>query len=98
MMALALMVSALVLYVHIQADYHFRPVFIMSWNRAVWNEGGKVVKGVLSTNWIKGQLVYWLKRNPQSMAKAHAAPAENWLKFPLVKMKHSAGLLFINIF
>ena len=69
----------------------------MSWSRAVWTEKGKTIEGVLSSNWIQNKYVYWPKKNAQSCANNHEEPTEEWLKFPLVKIKYTGGMIFCNI-
>ena len=66
----------------------------MSWSRAVWLErnGKKVVEGVLSSNWIDGDIIWWPRKDAESLAKGHVKPAPGWLSFPLVKVKFQCGM------
>jgi len=63
----------------------------MAWCRAVWTEGPKTVEGVLSSNWVQGSNVRWPRKNAAKLAVTHVVPAHDWRKFPLQKVKWSAG-------
>ena len=46
----------------------------------MWKEKDrKKVVGVLSSNWIDGNVVRWPRKDAQSLAKAHVQPAVGWL-------------------
>ena len=50
-------------------------------------------EGVLPSNWVKGDMVYWPPVvNARTMHAKRVEPdRKKWLKFKLVKIKHSSG-------
>lgn len=57
-----------------------------------WKEGSQEEELVIPSSWIEGNYVRW----PNSAAaalKEMRKPEKNWLKFDLVKVKFSSGML-----
>ena len=71
----------------------------MAWIRAVWLEKGVEEEGVVPSNWKKGNYICWPKfLNVEKAAREAKEPDESWSKFPLVKVKISAGNISIYSF
>lgn len=65
------------------------------WSRAVWMEEKREEEGVVPTTWInqRYKLVFWPKINARKAITEMLQPTENWLKFPLIKIKLKSGML-----
>ncbi|CAL9689630.1 unnamed protein product [Knipowitschia caucasica] len=55
--------------------------------RAVWVEKGKEMEGTVPFNWVKGNQIFWPRQKAQSAFKAKINPGDDWLSFPLIKIK-----------
>ena len=85
----------------------FVEVTNMSWARAVWIENDVEEEGVVPRVWIEDKTVRWPKGiNVIRAFSEQRLPLDNWLSFPLLKIKVTSGLflqffqylhLFINI-
>ena len=85
----------------------FVEVTNMSWARAVWIENDVEEEGVVPRVWIEDKTVRWPKGiNVIRAFSERRLPLDNWLSFPLLKIKVTSGLflqffqylhLFINI-
>ena len=60
----------------------------MAWSRAGWTENEEEMEAVIPSIWIQNEKVYWpTKINVKKAFKERADPEENWLMFPLIKVK-----------
>ena len=65
----------------------------MSWARAVWIENDVEEEGVVPRVWIEDKTVWW--PNGINVIRAfneQRLPLDNWLSFPLLKIKVTSGL------
>lgn len=59
-----------------------------------WKEGSQEEKLVIPSSWIEGNYVRWPNSSSAAAAlKEMRKPEKNWLKFDLVKVKFSSGML-----
>lgn len=64
------------------------------WSRAVWKEGDKEEEPVIPSSWIEGNFVRWSNSSSAVAAlKEMRKPDKMWLKFDLIKVKLSSGML-----
>ena len=61
------------------------------WAKAVWLEEGQEVDGTVPSVWINGDTSYWPNAEADKHAKKQSVPESSWLKFQLVKIKHTSG-------
>lgn len=65
--------------------------------RAVWKEGEQVEEGVVPENWIDKikKTVRWpcslSATNTENAIRNRITPKEDWMTFPLIKIKMTAG-------
>lgn len=65
-----------------------------TWSRAVWLEGDQEEEGVIPTCWVKNKSVMWPSgTNVLKAMREMKLPEEHWIKFDLVKIKFTSGLL-----
>ena len=70
----------------------------MSWARAVWIEDD-VEEGVVPRVWIENKIVRWPKGiNITRAFSEQKSPLDNWLSFPLLKIKVTSGLCILRLF
>lgn len=59
-----------------------------------WKEGSQEEELVIPSSWIEGNYVRWPNSSSAAAAlKEMRKPEKNWLKFDLVKVKFSSGML-----
>lgn len=59
-----------------------------------WKEGNQEEELVIPSSWIEGNYVRWPNSSSAAAAlKEMRKPEKNWLKFDLVKVKFSSGML-----
>lgn len=64
------------------------------WSKTVWKEGSQEEEFVIPSSWIEGNYVRWPNSSSAAAAlKEMRKPEKNWLKFDLVKVKFSSGML-----
>lgn len=65
-----------------------------TWSRAVWLEGDQEEEGVIPICWVKNKSVMWPSgTNVLKAMREMKLPEEHWIKFDLVKIKFTSGLL-----
>lgn len=59
-----------------------------------WKEGSQEEELVIPSSWIEGNYVRWPNSSSAAAAlKEMRKPEKNWLKFDLMKVKFSSGML-----
>jgi hypothetical protein len=67
------------------------------WSRAVWKEGDQEEELVIPSSWIEGKFIRWPNSSSAAAAlKEMRKPEKTWLKFNLIKVKFSSGMLCRN--
>ena len=65
------------------------------WARAVWREGEKLMEDVVPLKWTNADSLFWpVGISFQRALSKQLEPAENWKKFPLIKIKLQSGKIF----
>ena len=63
----------------------------MEWVKAAWHEDGEQVEGTFPSVWLEDddKTLRWppSKRHVGEAIAKRKKPAENWLKFPIIKIK-----------
>lgn len=69
----------------------------MAWARAVWLENDVEEEGVVPHAWIENKTVRWPTGvNVMRAFSEQRLPLDNWLTFPLVKIKVTSGLCILH--
>ena len=68
----------------------------MSFSRATWFEGSKLMSGTIRSSWIKDSIVFYPTRHPYTALNDNIQPKENWWRFPLRSVKLSSGRIYIK--
>jgi len=62
------------------------------WSTAVWIEKKREEEGVVPSNWIKDDIVFWPNvRDAEKSLQQRQTPGSKWHQFKLVKIKHTSG-------
>ena len=63
------------------------------WSRVIWREDSKkpFIEDVVPDNWIKGDILFFPKKNVQFLLNNCKEPTENWLQFPIAKILVTTG-------
>ena len=63
----------------------------MSYSRATWYEGSRVMSGTVRSSWITDNVLFYPNGHAYTAVKENRQPKDNWFKFPLKSVKLSSG-------